>query len=52
MFPGLALGDVHAALAYYFDNQSEIASDFEADDELSRHGSQLMPSRLRERLNG
>ena len=24
MFPGLSLGDVHAALAYYFDHRSEI----------------------------
>jgi len=52
MFPGLALADVHAALAYYFDNRSEIAYDLQADDGLSRQGVQLKPSRLRERLNG
>ncbi|HJZ92095.1 MAG TPA: DUF433 domain-containing protein [Gemmataceae bacterium] len=52
LFPGLALGDVHAALAYYFDHRSEIDADLEADDGLARQLSQTQPSKLRERLNG
>ncbi len=52
MFPGLSLADVHAALAYYFDNRTEIVNDLQADDDLSRQGAQLTPSKLRERLNG
>src|SRR5689334_16776802 len=32
-FPQLSLGDVHAALAYYFDHQSEIDEDIRRDDE-------------------
>ncbi|HEY3963224.1 MAG TPA: DUF433 domain-containing protein [Planctomycetaceae bacterium] len=52
LFPGLCLADVHAALAYYFDNRTEITYDLEADDDLSQQGVQLKPSRLRERLNG
>lgn len=52
MFPGLTLADVHAALAYYFDHRAEIADDLEADEDRSRLGVQLKPSKLRERLNG
>jgi len=48
----LALGDVHAALAYYFDHRPEIDADLEADDALSRHLGSTQPSKLRERLNG
>jgi uncharacterized protein (DUF433 family) len=42
LFPGLPLADVHAALAYYFDNRADV--------DLSRQGVQLRPSRLRDRL--
>lgn len=31
-YPGISLGDVHAALAYYFDNMQEIKDDFAADE--------------------
>ncbi|HEY2253778.1 MAG TPA: DUF433 domain-containing protein [Planctomycetaceae bacterium] len=52
LFPGLTLADVHAALAYYFDNRTEIVNDLQTDEELSRQGVQSKPSKLRERLNG
>jgi uncharacterized protein (DUF433 family) len=52
MFPGLALSDVHAALAYYFDHRSEIEDDLQADDDLCRQGIGSKTSRLREWLNG
>lgn len=29
--PGLTLGDVHAALAYYYDHRDEILAEIEAD---------------------
>jgi uncharacterized protein (DUF433 family) len=32
-FPQLSLADVHAALAYYFDHQTEIDADVRRDDE-------------------
>ncbi len=32
LFPGLTLGDVHAALAYYFDNRQEIEADLRLDE--------------------
>lgn len=31
-FPQLTLGDVHAALAYYFDHREAIDQDIQADD--------------------
>src|SRR5687767_4460454 len=52
MFPGLGLGDVHAALAYYFDHRPEIDADLQADDALARQLGQTHRSKLRERLNG
>ncbi len=32
-FPQLTLGDVHAALAYYFDHREEICRDLREDEE-------------------
>ncbi|HAK96360.1 MAG TPA: hypothetical protein DCM87_15550 [Planctomycetes bacterium] len=32
-FPQLTLGDVHAALAYYFDHKDEICRDLREDEE-------------------
>lgn len=34
LFPGITLAEVHAALAYYFDNRAEIEADFRREDEL------------------
>jgi len=50
-FPGLSLADIHAALAYYFDNRAEIESDLAADETLA---SQLagQPSKFREKIGG
>lgn len=52
LFPGLDLGDVHAALAYYFDHRAEIDADLQADETLSLAAGATQPSKLRERLNG
>ena len=52
LFPGLALADVHAALAYYFDHRDEIEADLRADDALAQRLGRTQPSKLRERLNG
>src|SRR5713226_5787346 len=35
MFPGITLGDVHAALAYYFDNRQEVDGDFKRAEEIA-----------------
>ncbi len=52
MFPGITLGDVHAALAYYFDHRDEIEADLRADEALAHQLAVSRPSKLRERLNG
>src|SRR5688500_13777925 len=35
-FPGITLADVHAALAYDFDNVEEIENEFRKDEEWAR----------------
>lgn len=52
MFPGISLGDVHAALAYYFDHRHEIEADFTRDEELAEKLRPLFPSKLQEKLGG
>ena len=49
-YPTLSLSDVHAALAYYFDNVEEIRNDIRHNDELADQLRALFPSRLREKL--
>ena len=51
-FPGITLADVYAALAYYFDNCSEIEADFQRDQELAESLRHQFPSILREKLRG
>jgi uncharacterized protein (DUF433 family) len=50
LFPGLTLGDVHSALAYYFDHREEVQSDLAADRDAEERLSELSRSRLREKL--
>jgi uncharacterized protein (DUF433 family) len=56
MFPGVTPADVHAALAYYYDNREEIDSDFRGDEEWASWAeanlSPLIPAELREKLGG
>lgn len=51
-YPELSLGQVHAALSYYYDHKAEIDAQMKADDEfveqLRRHSP---PSLLCEKLN-
>src|SRR5438093_1307471 len=51
-FPGLTPADVHAALAYYFDNREEIEGDFRKDEEWAKFAEANYPSVLREKLRG
>jgi uncharacterized protein (DUF433 family) len=48
MFPGLTLGAVHAALAYYFDHREEIDGDLLHDESLAATLGTTQPSKLRE----
>ena len=52
MFPGVTLADVHAALAYYFENREEIVADLRNDDEWARFAEANYPSQRREKLRG
>jgi len=52
MFPGIALGDVYAALAYYFDNREEIEAEFRQDEEKVQFVKAHYPSKLQENLRG
>ena len=49
-FPGISLGDVHAALAYYFDHREEIEADFKRDEEFADALRHKFPSKLKEKL--
>lgn len=46
MFPGISLGDVHAALAYYFDNVQEINDEFAADEQAAKQLLTEHPSKI------
>jgi len=50
LYPGLTLADVHAALAYYFDHQDEIESDFEDEATFVYELRPQYASVLREKL--
>jgi uncharacterized protein (DUF433 family) len=52
LFPGLTLADVHAALAYYFDNRAEIEADVRGDESWAARLSASTPSKLSEKLRG
>ncbi|MBW3540744.1 MAG: DUF433 domain-containing protein [Planctomycetes bacterium] len=47
-FPGLTLVDVHAALAYYFDNRDEIGADLRHEEACA--ATPGVPSKLSEKL--
>jgi uncharacterized protein (DUF433 family) len=51
-YPGVTLSDIHAALAYYFDNRAEIEEEFRKDEEWAQWAKANVPSKLRERLGG
>jgi uncharacterized protein (DUF433 family) len=50
MFPGVTLADVHAALAYYFDNRAEIEAEFRSEEALVEQLKTRHPSKVREKL--
>ena len=45
-YPELTLSDVHAALAYYFDNVEEIRNDIRRNDDLADQLRTQFPSKL------
>jgi uncharacterized protein (DUF433 family) len=51
MFPGLTLGDAHAALAYYFDHTKEIEDEFQQDECATNEILAQHPSKIRKQLS-
>src|SRR5512135_2822071 len=51
-FPQLTLADVHAALAYYWDNRQEIQEEMAQADALVKQLKQTSRSPLEEKLRG
>ena len=55
-YPGISPADVHAAMAYYFDNVEEIQDGFRKDEEWARWAEENLPSRIppemKEKLGG
>ncbi len=49
--PVVTLSDVHAALAYYFDNREEIEEDIRRNDEIAEKFRAQYPSKLKEKLS-
>jgi len=49
-YPELTLSDVHAALAYYFDNVAEIREDIRRNGEVAAQLCRQFPSKLKEKL--
>lgn len=45
-FPTITLADVHAALAYYFDNREEIEGDFRNDEEWAKWAEANLPTKI------
>jgi uncharacterized protein (DUF433 family) len=52
MFPGITLANVHAALAYYFDNREEIQQEFRSDEDAAKELLSRHPSKVREKVGG
>lgn len=46
----LALADVHAAMAYYYDHRSEVDADIESDEAFAEAFQQKNPSLLQAKL--
>ena len=51
MFPGITLGDVHAALTYYCDNLAEIDEEFAADEKAAKELLSKHPSKISGKLS-
>jgi len=50
--PGLSLGGVHAALAYYYDHRDAIQRDLRESESLAAELRGRTPSKLLQRLSG
>ena len=51
-YPSITLADVHAALAYYYDNMDEIRKDIRSEREFAQVMRAKTPSLVRQKLRG
>jgi len=49
-YPTITLGDVYAALAYYWDHRDEIQAAIAREHEIAEKYRQMYPSRVQEKL--
>jgi uncharacterized protein (DUF433 family) len=49
-YPGITLGDVYAALAYYYDHMEEIRQQIQQDEAFARTLQTQIPSKLQSKL--
>lgn len=49
-YPQLSLSDIHAALAYYFDNVEEIREDIRGNTDMAEQLRASFPSKLKAKL--
>lgn len=49
-FPDLSFSDVHAAMSYYFDNQTQIDIDIEQEKQIFQSFIDKHPSKLKAKL--
>ena len=49
-YPGITLADVHAALAYYYDNKEEINQSIKEEEEFYRKMKAKTPSIVQQKL--
>jgi len=50
-YPGITLADVHAALAYYYDNIGEINQSIQEEEEFYRKMKAKSPSQVMQKLD-
>ena len=50
-YPGITLADVHAALAYYYDNKEEINQSIQDEEEFYRKMKAKTPSQVMQKLD-
>jgi uncharacterized protein (DUF433 family) len=51
-YPSITLADVHAALAYYYDNLEEIQQQMRVAEELADEMEAKIPSKVQQKLRG
>ncbi len=52
LYPGLTLGDVYAALAYYFDHREAIEAEWQREAETLTRLKPRYPAKLQAKLHG